>query len=404
MITINRNKNGSRFVYMFFFLGSCFVFWWLPSVVYRVLLDYPDPVLDPALTLSFYAVVSFVTGYVLTASYNVAFFRSNTVILERTARVSKWLTVLFGIPSFFLALEFFLYRATVDYGRGEGIPLLYQAFFYPQMSFFFLYITTTPDKELKPKVFWALVALSIGIRLIVSLKWGRFFVGQIIFAFFIVALARGWLRITPTNMLKLLLAGVFVFAVPAITRGDFDASKKTSNDNPLVEFVAAGSTLKLFQDNTELDLTDWCNPLFVSLSAKTVPFKALDVCTIDIWGEFGLPATLDRILAYNEIGAKAMDVLNGPGSNYMLELYVSLGREIGVIVGSFFFGMSCAFSYNALQFRTIYGSIWLEILSRAIFAPRSNLGYVFERLPSLYMTTIIVAMGASLIFRVKRSD
>ncbi len=77
----------------------------------------------------------------------------------------------------------------------------------------------------------------------------------------------------------------------------------------------------------------------------------------------------------------------GVGSNYMLELYLT-GGLTAVFIGSVFLGFSCRSFIALISCRSIYAGIWAECLTRALFAPRGNLGYIYERIPSLILATL----------------
>jgi len=40
--------------------------------------------------------------------------------------------------------------------------------------------------------------------------------------------------------------------------------------------------------------------------------------------------------------------------------------------------------------RSLFSGIWAECLTRALMAPRGSLGYVYERIPSLVLSTLLV--------------
>jgi hypothetical protein len=42
--------------------------------------------------------------------------------------------------------------------------------------------------------------------------------------------------------------------------------------------------------------------------------------------------------------------------------------------------------------RSLFSGIWAECLTRALLAPRGDLGYVFERIPSLVCATLLVVL------------
>jgi hypothetical protein len=156
----------------------------------------------------------------------------------------------------------------------------------------------------------------------------------------------------------------------------------------IVAFFVTGSTLRVFQDNKDLNLSDRCPPLLVSMTAKLIPYGLLNVCTVDIWGEKGLPATLDRILADNDPTTEG--TLNGPGSNYLLELYLT-GGVAAVILGSLLFGFSARCFVSWIRTPSLFAGIWAQCLTRALLAPRGNLGYVYEQVPVLVLASLAVA-------------
>ena len=277
----------------------------------------------------------------------------------------------------------------MDYGAGEGISGLYQATLYAHLFFGFLYLGTVSEKERFSNIL-IIVLLLVIPRLIISLSWGRFFLGQALIPIVLILISRGWIKLNIRHAWLLVLICLFIIFVPSIVRGDF-----IQNKNDMYRFFVNGSTLRLFQDNLNLNLSQRCSPLFISLTAKIIPYSQLHVCTIDIWGMKGLPATLDRLLAFDEIGYS--DALVGPGSNYILELYL-VGGIAAIISGSILLGLSCKWFVCSLMTRSAYVGIWAECLTRALFSPRSNFGYIFERIPSLLLTTAIVTYIATVLY------
>jgi hypothetical protein len=175
---------------------------------------------------------------------------------------------------------------------------------------------------------------------------------------------------------------VLIVFVPALSRGD-----NFLGQDEIVTFFESGSSLRLFQDNVDLNLTERCPPVLVSMTAKLIPYGLLDVCTMDYKGSKGVPATLDRILTDND--PSTAGTLNGTGANYLLELYLTGG--IGaIILGSVFLGFSSGCFVRWISERSLFAGIWAECLSRVLFAPRGTLGYVYERIPSLLLATLIV--------------
>ena len=113
---------------------------------------------------------------------------------------------------------------------------------------------------------------------------------------------------------------------------------------------------------------------------------------------------MDRILAYKELGHEAsQEVLAGPGSNYLIESYVSLYGVFGIVVVSFVFGVITAISFNSLTTASLFGSIWLEILTRGVLVPRGNVGYALERVPMLLLTTLVFILLTQFFFKTKNA-
>jgi hypothetical protein len=288
-----------------------------------------------------------------------------------------------GVFAIAAALYFLYYRNGVQYGQGEGLMSWQQAVLYFHLFGFTLYLSATDDFTRNRKRFVFTVLIGVLPRLIVSLFWGRFFLAQAVVPVLLVFVARGWIKLGMRTYAFFLLCALAIFLLPPVMRGD-----EVFGNEQIVSFLANGSTLLLFQNNMQADLNAACPPLLVSLTAKLVPYELLGICTIDIWGQTGLPATLDRLLAYQEIGNA--NVLIGPGSNFLLELYIT-GGVAAILIGSFLFGFCCRSLCRSLVVPGIFGAIWLECLTRALFAPRSNLGYVFERVPSLILVTLLIA-------------
>lgn len=374
------------FAGMFFF--SCILFWWTPSLIFTYLLGVTDPVNLATIQLSMVAVLCFMAGFFGPQAKKVYLFKLSKNQVSAVGQLAGHLTRIIGPVSVATALYFFFYRSGIQYGEGEGLATWQQAIFYFHLFTFTLYLSTTDDFTRNRGRWFLTVMISIIPRFIVSLAWGRFFFAQALVPLLLLAVARGWVKVNAKTLIGLALCALAIIFVPPAMRGD-----ALIGNEELISFLVNGSTLLLFQNNMETDFSQACAPLLVSLTAKLVPYELLGVCTIDIWGQTGLPATLDRLLAYQEIGGA--NLLVGPGSNFLLELYVT-GKVPAVIAGSLAFGYSCRFFCKAIAVPTVFGAIWLECLTRALFAPRSNLGYVFERIPSLMIVTMLfVAIALS---------
>ncbi len=381
-------ERHAAYLFALAFLGACGLFWWLPSLINRYVLDGFDLVANPILALSVVAAVVFLVGFFLLAPRKPAQPAAAGWELDGCADWGYAFALALALPALVLAVHFLLQRVQVEYGSGEGIPFVHQTVLYTHMFFCLLYLGAKRDAFDDRGRLLLVIVLLLLPRLIVSLSWGRFFVAQAIVPVVLLALSRGWLRLNPLLIFNLLLVVALVIFLPAVLRGD-----QIFGDQELVQFFAHGSTLRLFQNNLDFDLTGRCAPILVSLTAKIIPWGALHECTIDLWGQQQLPATLDRLLAYAEIGST--DALVGPGSNYLLELFLFGG--IGAIVfGSLLLGWGARWFIHWLSVPSIFAGIWVECLTRTLFAPRSNFGYVFERIPSLLLAILVVAALAYL--------
>jgi hypothetical protein len=393
-LSYSEPHNGGKWFFLAAFAFACTLFWWLPSIIYR-LLNIDDPVNNGPILISVLALGCFVFGYLLPRNNRRLSFMSDT-LMDECAQVAWKLTVLLAIPAILLALQFSLYRASVDYGSGEGVPAIDQAVFYMHLFFGFMFLGGARQGKDKRRIFISIILLALP-RLVVSLHWGRFFLAQGVLPIVIIAIARGWVKLSAKRVLQLAVLAIAIVFVPSFTRGD-----NLVGGSEVVQFFAAGSTLKLFQDNSDLDLSGRCPPLMVSMTAKVVPYHVMGVCVIDIWGMKDLPATLDRILTYNE--PSSVDSLTGTGSNYLLELNLS-GGFVSVLFGSAIFGLTCRKFLVWAGRRSLFAGIWAECLTRALLAPRSNLGYVYERIPTLVLATaLVIIVSRIVVLRSPESD
>lgn len=373
-------------IFLWAFLFACFLFWWVPSLAY-VSLGLRNPVRESVTAISVFALAAFAGGYFLRpARWRRTLSPRVYSRCESLAwRMTLWLT----LPALIVAVYFFHIRSGMIYGEGQGLSGLDQVVFYGHMYFGFLFLGTAQDtKRDRRRVLWASLMVLVP-RLIVSLHWGRFFVVQAIAPILFIALARGWLRMSRKRWIQLACLGLAVIFVPAMTRG-----QEFGNGQSVGRFFTSGGTLKLFQDNMHLDLYDRCPPLLVSMTDGFVPYGPLGVCTIDVWGQRHLAATLDRILAYNQPSSDGN--LTGPGANYLLELYLT-GGIAAILAGSALFGFSCRNFVDWIGHRSLFAGVWAQCLTRALLAPRGTLGYVYQLIPGLVAATclvILIAMAA----------
>lgn len=381
-LSIERIKG--KWFFLCAFLFACFLFWWLPSFTYRVILHVSDPIEDKTIVQTAFAVIAFAAGYLLPLRRNPKGLFSET-LLDTCGDFAYKTTLFLALPSLFLALLFVHQQAGVAYGMGGDIPRLYQAVLYTHLFFGFMFLgAINPNEEGWRRAVVAMVVVTLP-RLVISLHWQRWFLAQALVPVVFIAVARGWTRLSVKRFLQLALLAVVIVIVPAMTRGD-----DLSGRDQFVTFMVDGaSAIQLFQKNSELDLTGRCPPLLVSMTAKTVPYAALGVCVINMAGK-DVAALLDRILTVND-PVSLEGLVSGTGSNYLLELYLTGGMLAGLF-GSALFGLSCRLFIGWIGHRSLFVGIWAECLSRALFAPRMNLGYVYEKIPALVLVTFLVVL------------
>jgi len=378
---LDQRIRGKTF-FLWAFVSACFLFWWLPTLIFRYLIGWPDSVQDSTLWISAAALLLFVGGYLLPWPQRSTGSRQHPLI-DACSTFAYRATLLLFVPSILAAIQLWMSRTGAVYGAGPPIPRLYQALWYTHLFFGFMFLGSAEPRRIgwRP-VLVASILLTLP-RLMVALRGGRFFLAQAVVPALLIAYARGWLRISLKRSLQLLLAALFLVFVPSISRGDLVVGQQES-----IRFFAAGSSLQLFQDNMDLDLSGRCPPLLVSLTAKTIPYGMLDVCTLEIGGLKNMPATLGRILTVND-PTTFNGYAGGTGSNYLLELYLT-GGIFAVYAGSALFGTTCRLFIGWIGRRSLFSGIWAECLTRALFAPRNDLGYVYERIPSLVCATFLV--------------
>jgi hypothetical protein len=385
------DERHAAWLFALAFVAACGLFWWLPSLITRYALNSFDPVTNPVLAISLIAVATFLAGFLFLGPRKPAPTAPKGWELDGCAEWGYALALALALPALLMAVHFSAQRMHVEYGSGEGIPFLHQAVLYAHMFFCLLFLGASRDEPTNRGRLLLVIVLLLLPRLLISLTWGRFFVAQAIVPVVLLAVSRGWLRLNPALLLKLAMVAAMIIFVPAMTRGD-----RIFGEQEIFEFFAYGSTLKLFQDNLFFDLSGRCEPLLVSLTAKLIPWGALHECVIDLGDRQQVPATLDRLLTSAEIGS--LDALVGTGSNYLLELFL-FGGIGAILLGSLLLGWSSRWFIRWLSVPSIFAGIWAECLTRTLFAPRSNFGYIFERIPGLLLAILAVAALAYLTHR-----
>jgi hypothetical protein len=380
-----RKRIRGKWFFLWTFAFSCVLFWWLPSILFRYVVHWPDDVDVSTIWISVAAALIFAGGYLVPWRQRPVDPRREPM-MDACCSLAYHATLLLFVPAVLAAMQLGFSRTGTVYGSGPPIPRPYQALWYTHLFFGFMFLGSAEPRRIgwRPVV-TASILLTLP-RLIVSLHGSRFFLAQAVVPALLIAYGRGWMRFSFKRFVQLALAALFLVFVPSITRGDAVLGQQDS-----VRFFAAGSSLQLFQDNMDLDLAGHCPPLLVSLTAKTIPYGPLGVCTLEISGLKNMPATLGRILTIND-PATLDGTVAGTGSNYLLDLYLA-GGLAAVYIGSALFGFSCRLFVGWVGRRSLFSGIWAECLTRALFAPRNDLGYVYERIPSLVLATLLVVFA-----------
>ena len=380
--TVCNRRNPLVWVFLLTYASSCLLFWWLQGLLLQFWLDINNPIEPRFLWISVTSLAIFAVAYVIPPLRLSGLITSHNV-LDRCEVFSFWAILLWSVPAFLATAQFAAYRFTIPYNEGHGPSLLQQAVLYIHLFLGLLYVGTVRDQPRPHYKLRFIILITILPRVIISLRWGRFFAAQAILPILFIAIARGWLTITLKRMVQIVLIGLFILFIPALTRGDTIFGIGEQGRPQIVNYFGYMNTLGFFQDNTNLQYS--CPPLLVSLTAKVVPYSLLGICTTDVGNDKGVPATVDILLTkqYSD------DLMAGTGGNYLLELYL-LGGVTAIIIGTLLFALTCREFVELIGHRSLFAGIWAECLSRALLAPRGNLGYVYERIPSLLIATLAV--------------
>jgi oligosaccharide repeat unit polymerase len=277
-----------------------------------------------------------------------------------------------------------------SYFEGQGITLSEQTVMYVHLFFGLLFVSAIAAPEKDRKKLALVIFLIVVPRLLVALRWRRFYAAQAIVPIILIGLARGWINVSFKRFTYISLIGLFILFVPALTRGDNVFGEDEYGTPQIVNYFGYMNTLGFFQDNRDLKYE--CPPIMVSFTEKVIPYSVLGMCTVDVGKDRSVPASLDILLTKQE----SDDLMAGTGSDYLLELYLA-GGLTAVFIGSVAFGFTCRRFVHFIGHRSLYAAIWAESLSRALLAPRGNLGYVFERIPSeLVATWAVIVLSWSL--------
>jgi hypothetical protein len=380
--TASQNSDQGKWFFLCAFIFSCFFFWWIRSFLFRFVFHMVDTVQDETIEVSIVALVLFMIGYLVPMSgRSTRPFSARS--LDACGDFAYFATKLVAVPAIAIAMYLAYSRAGANSFVDVPLSGIDQAVLYTHLFFGYMFLgAVDPHKQGWRGVWTATILLTLP-RLFISLLGGRFFLAQAVVPVVLIAIARGWFRFSGKRILQVAALAVFIIYVPAMTRGDVSVG----TDVGLGIFMHS-NVLALYQDNTDISLNDNCPPLLISLTAKVIPYSALGVCVIDFGGHTNTPATLERILTNNEPGS-FHGTASGTGSNYLLELFVT-GGLTAVYLGSAIFGFTCRRFVGWIGMRSLFAGIWAECLTRALFTPRGNLGYVYERIPSLVLATLLV--------------
>jgi hypothetical protein len=393
----HQENNPLTWPFLAGFAACCVLFWWLQSLLLHFWLDADIPLEPRTIWISAGALATFALGYILPAP-RLPSLSTSSVTLDRCEDLSYKATLVLAFPAFLVAIRYFAYRLSVqDYFEGQGITLPEQAVMYAHLFFGLLYVSAIADPKKDKRKLALVMFLTVAPRLLVALRWRRFYAAQAIVPIILIALARGWVTVNFKRFLQIALLGLFILFVPALTRGDHVFGEDENGTPQIVNYFGYMNSLGFFQDNQNLQYD--CPPILVSFTEKVVPYSALGICTVDVGKDKGMPAALDVLLTKQE----SDDYMAGTGGNYILELYLS-GGLTAVFAGSVLFGFFCRRFVQLTGHRTLYAGIWAESLSRALLAPRGNLGYVFERIPSELVATwmVVILAWAFVVLRQRR--
>ncbi|MGB6744276.1 MAG: hypothetical protein WBE38_11570, partial [Terracidiphilus sp.] len=214
-----------------------------------------DSVDDSTLIVSALAVGCFILGYLIPMS-GVPARRFPDSLLDACEDFAYKATVVLSFPALLLALDLLRSHLAVDYGSADPTPRSYQAVLYTHLFFGFMAIgAADPERRGYRRIWIAAVLLTLP-RMLVSLHGARFFLAQALVPILLIALARGWIRLSGKRMMQMIAVAFFIIFVPAMTRGD----QVVGPDRDLAIFMGS-DVLGLFQNNLDLSLNDRCPPL-----------------------------------------------------------------------------------------------------------------------------------------------
>jgi hypothetical protein len=399
--SIKRSDALSR-LFLFAFLGSCFWFWWLLSIVYRWVLGLEDPVTDDTIILSIVSAGFFIFGFLLIRIKNRRPTTLTPMTLDRCERRSYNLVLFLCVPSIVIASLFYIVSAGKAYAEGGNINIVEQVIFYLELFFGFMFLGVVGQGIQHKRRTCLVIFLLLLPRVVVSLHWGRAFVAQGFVPILFIAVGRGFIRLSWKSVFQIVVLGLAILIVPSITRGDqvFDSGEGSSQDAPqVVSWLASGSSLQVTQMYLDMDLSHRCPPLLISLTDKVIPYALLHICTIDLFSGVR-SANLNRLVSedLNQSMGLGVDATGSTGTSYLLELFLTGGMP-AVVLGSLVFGAVCRFLTTSMASRSLFSGIWAQCLMAALLSPRGLLGYVFEKVPGQVLATLLFMLVGSDLWR-----
>ena len=209
--TNGKNRVLGRWPFLVSFVFACFLFWWLPSILYRFFVHESDGVHGESIAISVIALLLFIAGYLFPTTRHSTRLRSD-LVLDSCGDFAYRTTILFAIPAFVVSAMFWHSHAEMTYGSTvtDSIPFSYQAILYTHLFIGFLFLgSADPESQgwCRVQIASTLVILP---RFIISLHWGRFFLAQAIVPAILIAIARGWVKFSFNRLLQI---GVLALAI-----------------------------------------------------------------------------------------------------------------------------------------------------------------------------------------------
>lgn len=304
------------------------------------------------------------------------------------------------VPAFYASIDFFRAYGGAGLYETGGVPPLStasQVIFYSHLTLFFFACAVCPPDRIKEIIPLFIVVLLP--RFIVTTSYGRWFVGQMLLPAAIFIIARLSATQSKKSMrvsLTAILAGISVVGL-IFVMGAIRESSALSIDL-LIAMIRGGGVidvLKLHADNV-IDSTH--NYVIASSFFKTFPFLAPSDYIVTVWGRSDMVATLDRVITLSIYGSNPSEFF-GTASNYVFEWYLSFG-VVGVIVGSLIVGRIARYLDNAALNSSLGTFLFMELYPRIFLLPRSNFGYLIERVLWL---CIIYAILVTILGSITRS-